>query len=164
MELLEQVLDIITPSDVVTCLIRRCHTANVKGFATYIRQCADVIDPPPRKPDPASVVTPPGKRPEVARLLALIPEGFSAGRYRAAADWAEYKQTLRPRDQIQSEKSWKAALSRMTKFDEYALGQMVEKAISNGWKGWEQTTGNGTTAPGSHPAARTRDLVYEVAE
>ena len=63
----------------------------------------------------------------------------------AVTDWAEHKQSLPGKDKIRTLKSWGTALRRILKVASSSGGgvvcEMIDKAIANGWKGWEHESG-----------------------
>lgn len=73
----------------------------------------------------------------VGELLRLIPTDWHPKRVEAAADWAEYKQDLPASKAVRSLASWRKALARMGKRSPDEVADMVERAIANGWQGWE---------------------------
>jgi hypothetical protein len=70
-------------------------------------------------------------------LLAEIPEGWPDKRKQIAQTWAEEKVGRPAADRYKSITGWRKTLTRMEKFPVKQLDEMVERAIANGWKGWE---------------------------
>ena len=63
-------------------------------------------------------------------------------------DWAGYKMTLAGKDKIRSMESWQKALTRMGNLakdrDVATVCEAIEKAIANGWTGWEHLDTSGS--------------------
>ena len=72
-------------------------------------------------------------------------EGVSQALVQAVTDWAEHKQSLPGKDKIRTLKSWGTALRRILKVasssGDGVVCEMIDKAIANGWKGWEHDSG-----------------------
>jgi hypothetical protein len=66
----------------------------------------------------------------------------------SAKDWAAYKMTLAGKDKIRSMESWQKALTRMGNVarDRCVVDvcEAIEKAIANGWTGWEHLETSGS--------------------
>jgi hypothetical protein len=61
--------------------------------------------------------------------------------------WAEYKQSLAGNAKVRSLTSWAAMLTRIDNVQKMrgpgTVCEMINKAIANGWQGWEHDSGNG---------------------
>ena len=72
-------------------------------------------------------------------------EGVSQALVQAVTDWAEHKQSLPGKDKIRTLKSWGTALRRIlnvaSSSGDGVVCEMIDKAIANGWKGWEHDSG-----------------------
>ena len=96
-----------------------------------------------------SVSHKPGKVPTLLQLRQAVyakTEWGDALR-QSAMDWAGYKMTLAGKDKIRSMESWQKALTRMGNVARDRsvadVCEAIEKAIANGWTGWEHLeTGN----------------------
>lgn len=77
------------------------------------------------------------KRPTVDELVTAIPDNTNDLLSLSIAQWAEHKQSLPARNQVQSIKSWLMMIKRMEKFDTSVVIDSIERAISNGWVGWD---------------------------
>jgi len=94
-------------------------------------------------------------------------EGVSQALVQAVTDWAEHKQSLPGKDKIRTVKSWKTALKRILKVSQSrgdgAVAEMIDKAIANGWKGWEHDSG-GAAGRNDRSRVRTGDVSMEFDE
>lgn len=133
--LLSALLTHVSPSQVVMMLARSLPKAKEKSFAKFLRETAETLDPPPADVEPDEDKS--GKTPTAARLELLIPGSFSTELRQAAIDWAKYKQRLPKQKRIQSEDAWGKALKLMTKYPGHVVVEMIERAISSSWAGWE---------------------------
>lgn len=96
-----------------------------------------------------SVSNKPGKVPTLSQLLLAV-EGktdWTHALRESARDWATYKMTLAGKDKVRSMESWQKALTRMGNVARDRsvadVCEAIEKAIANGWTGWEHLeTGN----------------------
>lgn len=83
-------------------------------------------------------------------------EGVSQALVQAVTDWAEHKQSLPGKDKIRTLKSWGTALRRIlnvaSSSGDGTVCEMIDKAIANGWKGWEHDSGK----PGRQDVSRVR--------
>ena len=97
-----------------------------------------------------SVSSKPGKVPTLAQLRAAVDAKTEWGDLlrEAASDWAAYKMTLAGKDKIRSMESWQKALTRMGNVardrDVATVCEAIEKAIANGWTGWEHLETSGS--------------------
>lgn len=133
--LLSALLTHVSASQVVMMLARSLPEAQAKPFAKFLRETAETLDPP--KPDHEPAEDRAGKTPTASRLELLIPGSFSADLRQAAIDWARHKQRMVKKARIQSEDAWGKALKRMTKYPGPIVVEMIERAMSNNWVGWE---------------------------
>lgn len=99
------------------------------------------------KPD--SVSSKPGKVPTLLQLRQAVyaKSEWGDALRQSAMDWAAYKMTLAGKDKIRSMESWQKALTRMGNVARDRsvadVCEAIEKAIANGWTGWEHLeTGN----------------------
>lgn len=101
-----------------------------------------------------SVSSKPGKVPTVQQLTTAVGDRVHDGDWqdlwrgkleRAAESWARYKQSLTGKAKVRSMESWEAALTRIENVAHDrgvdAVCDMIEKAIANGWQGWEHEIG-----------------------
>lgn len=99
---------------------------------------------------PASVSSKPGKVPTVQQLGNVLrhrqySDPFWTDSMVAAVErWIEYKQSLTGKAKIRSVQQWEVALTRIENVAAAkgwpAVADMIEKAIANGWQGWEHET------------------------
>jgi len=92
----------------------------------------------------------PGKVPTLGQLRAAVDAKAEWGDLlrESAKDWAAYKMTLAGKDKIRSMESWQKALTRMGNVardrDVATVCEAIEKAIANGWTGWEHLEASGS--------------------
>jgi hypothetical protein len=96
-----------------------------------------------------SVSSKSGKVPTLSQLRLAV-EGktdWTHALRESARDWAAYKMTLAGKDKIRSMESWQKALTRMGNVarDRSVVDvcEAIEKAIANGWTGWEHLEASG---------------------
>ena len=95
----------------------------------------------------------PGKVPTVTQLRGMVEQRADIGTHRhlwseamvkAVQEWASYKQSLTGKAKIRSLEQWGVALSRIENVVMMQgwppVADMIEKAIANGWQGWEHDT------------------------
>ena len=100
--------------------------------------------------------TKPGKVPTVTQLRSVVEQRADIGTHRhlwseqmvkGVQEWASYKQSLTGKAKVRSLEQWSVALTRIENVVAAqgwpAVADMIEKAISNGWQGWEHQTDNG---------------------
>ena len=100
-----------------------------------------------------SVSSKPGKVPTVQQLITAVGDRVHDGDWqdlwrgkleKAVEAWARYKQSLTGKAKVRSMESWEAALTRIENVAHDrgvdAVADMIEKAIANGWQGWEHET------------------------
>lgn len=81
---------------------------------------------------------PRGRTPSAQQLIEAIPCDWSEGYRKIASMWAQDKQGRgQAKQRIQSLKAWEVTLKRMADYPLNHLTEAVEKAIANGWQGWE---------------------------
>ena len=94
----------------------------------------------------------PGKVPTVTQLTEMLVQRSAPGNWPLTAvemigRWAAHKQSLTGKAKIRTEQQWETALSRMENVAAVhgwpAVADMIEKAIANGWQGWEHATDSG---------------------
>ena len=105
------------------------------------------------EPVKESVSSKPGKVPTVQQLSAAVGDRVHDGDWqdlwrgkleKAVEAWARYKQSLTGKAKVRSMESWEAALTRIENVAHDrgvdVVCDMIEKAIANGWQGWEHET------------------------
>ena len=105
------------------------------------------------EPVKESVSSKPGKVPTVTQLRSMVEQradigghihAWSESMVKAAQEWASYKQSLTGKAKVRSVEQWVVALSRIENTARVrgadAVCDMIEKAIANGWQGWEHDT------------------------
>ena len=107
-----------------------------KDLAKKLRKRADELDPPDSN-----------KTPSKSQLIAMIPDDWAPDLQRAAADWAEYRQSRAKGERIQTTRAWELALEQFTSQPSKEVISKVNKAIEKSWKGWDHDskTGNGSS-------------------
>ena len=121
-----------------------------------------VTTTPVVEPAKESVSSKPGKVPTLSQLLLAV-EGktdWTHALRESARDWAAYKMTLAGKDKIRSMESWQKALTRMGNVAKDRcvadVCEAIEKAIANGWTGWEHLE-----TSGSRPRGAAGGRVYQ---
>jgi hypothetical protein len=109
-----------------------------------------VTTTPVVEPTKESVSSKPGKVPTAQQLGNVLrhrqySDPFWTDAMVAAVDrWIEYKQSLTGKAKIRSVQQWEAALTRIENVAAAkgwpAVADMIQKAIANGWQGWEHET------------------------
>jgi hypothetical protein len=112
-----------------------------------------VTTSPVVEPVKESVSGKPGKVPTAQQLTAAVGDRVHDGDWqdlwrgkleKAVEAWARYKQSLTGRAKVRSMESWEAALTRIENVAHDrgvdAVCDMIQKAIANGWQGWEHET------------------------
>jgi hypothetical protein len=100
-----------------------------------------------------SVSSKPGKVPTAQQLTTAVGDRVHDGDWqdlwrgkleKAVEAWARYKQSLTGKAKVRSMESWEAALTRIENVAHDcgvdAVCDMIQKAIANGWQGWEHET------------------------
>jgi len=101
----------------------------------------------------ASVGSKPGKVPTAQQLTTAVGDRVHDGDWqdlwrgkleKAVEAWGRYKQSLTGKAKVRSMESWEAALTRIETVAHDrgvdAVCDMIQKAIANGWQGWEHET------------------------
>jgi hypothetical protein len=101
----------------------------------------------------ASVSSKSGKVPTAQQLTTAVGDRVHDGDWqdlwrgkleKAVEAWARYKQSLTGKAKVRSMESWEAALTRIENVAHDcgvdAVCDMIQKAIANGWQGWEHET------------------------
>lgn len=151
-------------TELIRYLVNSCPESEAAALAGHLVKAADALAPAGTSTN--------GKAPSVAQLKtiwrqAAEDEGVSSQLLSAVDDWAEHKQSLAGKDKIRTVKSWKTALKRILKVSQSrgdgAVAEMIDKAIANGWKGWEHDSG-GTAGRNDLSRVRTGDVSMEFDE
>ena len=151
-------------TELIRYLVNSCPESEAAALAGHLVKAADALAPAGTSTN--------GKAPSVAQLKAIWrqaaeDEGVSSELLAAVDDWAEHKQSLAGKDKIRTVKSWKTALKRILKVSQArgdgAVAEMIDKAIANGWKGWEHDNG-GTAGRNDRSRVRTGDVSMEFDE
>ena len=151
-------------TELIRYLVNSCPESEAAALAGHLVKAADALAPAGTSTN--------GKAPSVGQLKAIWQriaddEGVSAQLLTAVDDWAEHKQSLAGKDKIRTVKSWKKALERILKVSQArgdgAAAEMIDKAIANGWKGWEHDSG-GTAGRNDRSRVRTGDVSMEFDE
>jgi hypothetical protein len=100
-----------------------------------------------------SVSSKPGKVPTAQQLTTAVGDRVHDGDWqdlwrgkleKAVEAWGRYKQSLTGKAKVRSMESWEAALTRIETVAHDrgvdAVCDMIQKAIANGWQGWEHET------------------------
>ena len=109
-----------------------------------------VTTSPVVEPVKESVSNKPGKVPTLSQLRQAVDAKAEWGDALrdSAKDWAAYKMTLAGKDKIRSMESWQKALTRMGNVARDRsvadVCEAIEKAIANGWTGWEHLETSGS--------------------
>jgi hypothetical protein len=101
----------------------------------------------------ASVSSKSGKVPTAQQLTTAVGDRVHDGDWqdlwrgkleKAVEAWARYKQSLTGKAKVRSMESWEAALTRIETVAHDrgvdVVCDMIQKAIANGWQGWEHET------------------------
>ncbi len=112
-----------------------------------------VTTTPVVEPTKDSVSSKPGKVPTAQQLTTAVGDRVHDGDWqdlwrgkleKAVEAWARYKQSLTGKAKVRSMESWEAALTRIENVAHDrgvdAVCDMIQKAIANGWQGWEHET------------------------
>ena len=151
-------------TELIRYLVNSCPESEAAALAGHLVKAADALAPAGTSTN--------GRTPSVAQLKtiwrqAAEDEGVSSQLLTAVDDWAEHKQSLAGKDKIRTVKSWKTALKRILKVSQArgdgAVAEMIDKAIANGWKGWEHDSG-GTAGRNDLSRVRTGDVSMEFDE
>jgi hypothetical protein len=122
------------------------------------RRGLTVVEPakdtsPVVKPTKESASHKPGRVPTAEQLTTAVGDRVHDGDWqdlwrgkleKAVEAWARYKQSLTGKAKVRSMESWEAALTRIENVARDrgvdAVCDMMQKAIANGWQGWEHET------------------------
>jgi hypothetical protein len=151
MPLLEVVIGNHTTQEVVDALIVGLQGSQAKRVAAILREAAEKLDPQPVIHDmtekPAAK---PKKHPTADQLMDATrdyPVKWTSQLITQVHAWAEYKQSLAGNAKVRSLTSWAAMLARIDNVQKMrgpgTVCEMINKAIANGWQGWEHDSSNG---------------------
>ena len=128
-------------TDIVSDALAAKPKLEPKTAAKELRKLADKLDPPDE--------TKPGKVPTASALRAEVdPDTMSEEMMLAVHDWVNHKQNNPDKAyKYKSVESWKRDLRRVLQVanqsGEQFLIEAIDKAISKGWRNWEQEHQNG---------------------
>ena len=151
-------------TELIRYLVNSCPESEAAALAGHLVKAADTLAPAGTSTN--------GKAPSVSQLKTIWRQaaedaGVSSQLLAAVDDWAEHKQSLAGKDKVRTVKSWKTALKRILKVSQArgdaAVAEMIDKAIANGWRGWEHDNG-GTTGRNDRSRVRTGDVSMEFDE
>lgn len=97
--------------------------------------------------------------PSVTMLCGRIPSHWPDDLKEAAADWVEHKQALPKPKRIQSLKAWAISCRRIEAYDTAEAVDLLEKATSGGFQGWEHPNSNGKPQSAARIRKRRRKTV-----
>ena len=152
MPLLEVVISNHTTQEVVEALIAGLQGPQAARVAKILREAADRLDPQPVVHDATERPAkrgPPAKHPTADQLM-FVAEPYatkwSGQLMTQVCKWAEYKQSLAGNAKVRSLASWDAMLTRIDNVQKMrgpgTVCEMINKAIANGWQGWEHDSGS----------------------
>jgi hypothetical protein len=131
-------------------ILRRADEIRGQAIVEHAGTTSPVVEPTTE-----IVSSKPGKVPTVTQLRSMVEQRADIGTHRhlwseamvkAVQEWASYKQSLTGKAKIRSLEQWGVALSRIENVVMMqgwpAVADMIEKAIANGWQGWEHETGD----------------------
>jgi hypothetical protein len=151
MPLLEVVIGNHTTQEVVDALIVGLQGSQAKRVAAILREAAEKLDPQPVIHDMTEKPAAKAKKHPTADQLMEVAAAY-AGKWSGqlmtqVCKWAEYKQSLAGNAKVRSLASWDAMLTRIDNVQKMrgpgTVCEMINKAIANGWQGWEHDSGNG---------------------
>jgi ParB-like chromosome segregation protein Spo0J len=151
-------------TELIRYLVNSCPESEAAALAGHLVKAADALAPAGTSTN--------GKAPSVSQLKTIWRQaaedaGVSSQLLAAVDDWAEHKQSLAGKDKVRTVKSWKTALKRILKVSQArgdaAVAEMIDKAIANGWRGWEHDNG-GTAGRSDRSRVRTGDVSMEFDE
>jgi hypothetical protein len=150
-DILEVVVAQHTTPQVLAALTAGYEGEQAKRVARQLREAADRLDPQPvihdmtEKPAAKSK-----KHPTADQLMEATrdyPAKWTSQLITQVHAWAEYKQSLSGNAKVRSLTSWAAMLARIDNVQKMrgpgTVCEMINKAIANGWQGWEHDSGNG---------------------
>ena len=134
-------------------ILRRADEIRGQSIVEHLDTTTPVVEPVKE-----FVSSKPGKVPTVQQLTTAVGDRVHDGDWqdlwrgrleRAVESWARYKQSLTGKAKVRSMESWEAALTRIENVAHDrgvdAVCDMIEKAIANGWQGWEHETSDRKT-------------------
>jgi len=150
MPLLEVVVSNHTTQEVVEALIAGLQGPQAARVAKILREAADRLDPQPviheATEKPAAKAK---KHPTADQLMEATrdyPVRWTSQLITQVHAWAEYKQSLAGNAKVRSLTSWAAMLARIDNVQKMrgpgTVCEMINKAIANGWQGWEHDSGS----------------------
>ena len=151
-------------TELIRYLVNSCPESEAAALAGHLVKAADTLAPAGTSTN--------GKAPSVSQLKTIWRQaaedaGVSSQLLAAVDDWAEHKQSLAGKDKVRTVKSWKTALKRILKVSQArgdaAVAEMIDKAIANGWRGWEHDNG-GTAGRNDRSRVRTGNVSMEFDE
>ena len=152
MPLLEVVIAQHTTQEVVEALIAGLEGTQAKRVAAILRAAAEELDPQPvvihEQPEQPKRGRP-VKHPTADQLMEVAEAyrvKWSGQLMTQVCKWAEYKQSLAGNAKVRSLASWDAMLTRIDNVQKMrgpgTVCEMINKAIANGWQGWEHDSGS----------------------
>jgi hypothetical protein len=152
MPLLEVVIAQHTTAEVVAALVAGMEGTQAKRVAAILREAADKLDPQPvviHHQEPAPKPAKPGKHPSADQLMNVArtyETAWSGQLMTQVSKWAQYKQSLTGNAKVRSLASWETMLTRIDNVQKMrgagTVCEMINKAIANGWQGWEHDSGS----------------------
>ena len=152
MPLLEVVIAQHTTQEVVEALIAGLEGTQAKRVAAILRAAAEELDPQPvviHEQQEAPKRGRPAKHPTADQLMEAAETyrvKWSGQLMTQVCKWAEYKQSLSGNAKVRSLASWDAMLTRIDNVQKMrgpgTVCEMINKAIANGWQGWEHDSGS----------------------
>jgi hypothetical protein len=151
-DILEVVVAQHTTPQVLAALTAGYEGDQAKRVARQLRERADELDPQPVVHDATEKPAkrgPPAKHPTADQLM-FVAEPYatkwSGQLMTQVCKWAEYKQSLAGNAKVRSLASWDAMLTRIDNVQKMrgpgTVCEMINKAIANGWQGWEHDSGS----------------------
>jgi hypothetical protein len=151
-EILETAIAVSTTPQVLQALADGYEGDQKKRVARQMREAADKLDPQPvviHHQEPAPRPAKPGKHPSADQLMdkaRTYVTAWSGQLMTQVCKWAEYKQSLAGNAKVRSLASWDAMLTRIDNVQKMrgpgTVCEMINKAIANGWQGWEHDSGS----------------------
>jgi hypothetical protein len=150
---LQHVLARHTRREVLVELVSGYEGEQRKRVFADIRAFVDEFDPQPVIHDATERPAkrgPPAKHPTADQLM-FVAEPYatkwSGQLMTQVCKWAEYKQSLAGNAKVRSLASWDAMLTRIDNVQKMrgpgTVCEMINKAIANGWQGWEHDSSSG---------------------
>lgn len=148
---LQHVLAQHTRREVLVELVSGYEGEQRKRVFADIRAFVDEFDPQPVIHDMTEKPAVKSKKHPTADQLMEV-AGAYTGKWSGqlmtqVCKWAEYKQSLAGNAKVRSLASWDAMLTRIDNVQKMrgpgTVCEMINKAIANGWQGWEHDSGNG---------------------